>query len=159
MKPWLAMLAIGSFVIPVGAGAHHDDPAPEIFPAWYEGTEREIIMGPAGNSENPNQLTIGCFGLGPKLPSPWGTLGIEELPILCFRGHMCTTTIWTKGCGSSHPPANNDLSPARSGGIITKSTRVSKPARSRELPLAVVRRGSASHNHLMSWSCGKPGKK
>lgn len=42
---------------------------PEIFPAYYNDTVVSLMMGPGGNSSNPNQVLggVNCFGLGPNM--------------------------------------------------------------------------------------------
>jgi hypothetical protein len=50
----------------VGAGtalATHGEP--EKFPAYYDGDVVLTLMGPSGNSQNPNQEPSACLGLGP----------------------------------------------------------------------------------------------
>ena len=51
--------------IPGAALATHGK-GPEKFPAWYEGDTRVVMMGPSGNSRNPNQAPSPCWGLGPN---------------------------------------------------------------------------------------------
>jgi hypothetical protein len=50
-------------LLPVVALAMHGEP--EKFPAYYDGTVITVMMGPSGNSSNPNQAPSPCFGLGP----------------------------------------------------------------------------------------------
>lgn len=50
--------------LPAAALATHGK-QPEKFPAYYEGQVREVMMGPGGNSANPNQAPSPCWGLGP----------------------------------------------------------------------------------------------
>lgn len=48
---------------------------PEVFPAYYEDTIVSLMMGPSGNSSNPNQIItrlpngVPCFGIGPDMGS------------------------------------------------------------------------------------------
>ena len=70
LPSWLrggALAAVSALVL-VAAPAlalAADGNGPEVFPAYYEGTTRFVMMGPSGNSENPNQAPSACFGLGP----------------------------------------------------------------------------------------------
>jgi hypothetical protein len=66
MKAVTLAIAAALVLFPVATLAAHDS-GPEKFPAWYGGETRTVLMGPAGNSSNPNQLAIGCFRLGPVL--------------------------------------------------------------------------------------------
>jgi hypothetical protein len=59
-----AVSALALVAAPAVALATHGK-GPEVFPAYYEGTTRFVMMGPSGNSENPNQAPSACFGLGP----------------------------------------------------------------------------------------------
>lgn len=55
-------------VLPTTAYGSHGEP--EIFPAYYDDTVVSFMMGPGGNSANPNQVFGGgpnCFGLGPDM--------------------------------------------------------------------------------------------
>lgn len=54
---------------------------PEIFPAYYEDTVVSFMMGPSGNSSNPNQVLggVNCFGLGPDTS---GTSRRGDVPIM-----------------------------------------------------------------------------
>lgn len=49
---------------PAAAVATHGG-GPEVFPAYYDGQVRQVMMGPSGNSNNPNQAPSPCWGLGP----------------------------------------------------------------------------------------------
>ncbi len=51
-------------VAPAAALATHGS-GPEVFPAYYDGQVRQVMMGPSGNSNNPNQAPSPCWGLGP----------------------------------------------------------------------------------------------
>ena len=51
-------------VVPATALATHGK-QPEKFPAYHEGQVRQVMMGPSGNSHNPNQAPSPCWGLGP----------------------------------------------------------------------------------------------
>ncbi len=66
-------------VLPANVLATHDGTAPEMWPAWYDGQQVTIMMGPSGNSQNPNQMPSGCFGLGPDLT---GTQDLTHVPIM-----------------------------------------------------------------------------
>jgi hypothetical protein len=66
MRAVTLTIAAALVLFPVATLAAHDT-LPEKFPAWYEGETRSVLMGPSGNSSNPNQLEIACFGLGPIL--------------------------------------------------------------------------------------------
>ena len=63
-----AFCAALAVVTPTTAYGFHGEP--EIFPAYYDGTVVSFMMGPSGNSANPNQVRGGgpnCFGLGPNM--------------------------------------------------------------------------------------------
>lgn len=68
-----AILAIpAAFILLAASGpgssyALHGEP--EIFPAYYNDTVVSLMMGPSGNSSNPNQVFggVNCFGLGPDM--------------------------------------------------------------------------------------------
>ncbi|MEX2556433.1 MAG: hypothetical protein WEB06_12495 [Actinomycetota bacterium] len=70
MRPKLlaftALVAVTSalLLVPAGTGIART-PEQEIWPAFYEGDVRYVMMGPSGNSDNSNQLWFECFGLGP----------------------------------------------------------------------------------------------
>ena len=61
----MAVCALLVAAIPGVALATHGK-KPEKFPAWYEGEVRQVMMGPSGNSRNPNQAPSPCWGLGPN---------------------------------------------------------------------------------------------
>jgi hypothetical protein len=54
---------VGALVAASAALATHGEP--EVFPAYYEDHVVLTLMGPAGNSQNPNQEPSVCLGLGP----------------------------------------------------------------------------------------------
>ncbi len=60
----IASCAVLVAAVPATALATHGK-QPEKFPAYYEGQTRLVMMGPAGNSRNPNQAPSPCWGLGP----------------------------------------------------------------------------------------------
>ena len=65
-----AAFALVSLLGPASSYAFHG--GPEIFPAYYEDTVVSLMMGPSGNSSNPNQIItrvngIPCFGIGPDM--------------------------------------------------------------------------------------------
>lgn len=63
-----AFCAALAVVAPTSAYGLHGEP--EIFPAYYDDTVVSFMMGPSGNSANPNQVFGGgpnCFGLGPDM--------------------------------------------------------------------------------------------
>lgn len=60
----IVVLALLAAAVPGAALATHGD-GPEKFPAYYKGEVRTVMMGPGGNSENPNQAPSPCWGLGP----------------------------------------------------------------------------------------------
>jgi hypothetical protein len=50
-----------------GGGAAHEHSI-EAFPAYYNGSVVTVLMGPGGNSANPNQVpSPHCWGLGPDV--------------------------------------------------------------------------------------------
>lgn len=62
---WLiALCVLLAAGVPATALATHGN-QPEKFPAYYDGQVRQVMMGPAGNSQNPNQAPSSCWGLGP----------------------------------------------------------------------------------------------
>lgn len=67
-------------VTPTTAHGLHGEP--EIFPAYYDDTVVSFMMGPGGNSANPNQVLGGgpnCFGLGPDMST---TSRNADVPIM-----------------------------------------------------------------------------
>lgn len=56
-----------------------DDRGPSIFPAFYEGTIRQVLMSPASNSHNPNQARAGCYQVGPDFS---GTSRSADAPVM-----------------------------------------------------------------------------
>ena len=60
----IVLLAVVVACVPAAALATHGK-QPEKFPAYYDGQVRQVMMGPAGNSQNPNQAPSPCWGLGP----------------------------------------------------------------------------------------------
>lgn len=61
----IAVCALIVAAVPGAALATHGK-QPEKFPAWYDGGVRTVMMGPSGNSQNPNQASSPCWGLGPN---------------------------------------------------------------------------------------------
>ena len=51
----------------------------EVWPAYYEGQALRIMMGPGGNSANPNQPPSRCFHYGPNFA---GTKRAADVPIM-----------------------------------------------------------------------------
>ncbi len=51
-------------LVPAAALATHGN-QPEVLPAYYDGQVRQVMMGPSGNSQNPNQAPSACWGLRP----------------------------------------------------------------------------------------------
>lgn len=71
--------ALAIFVPSTSYGFHG---GPEIFPAYYNDAVVSLMMGPSGNSANPNQVLQGparCFGVGPDMA---GTSRRGEVPIM-----------------------------------------------------------------------------
>ena len=60
----IVLLAVVVACVPAAALATHGK-QPEKFPAYYDGQVRQVMMGPGGNSQNPNQAPSPCWGLGP----------------------------------------------------------------------------------------------
>lgn len=60
----LGLAAMLIALLPAVALATHSK-QPEVFPAYYDGEIRQVMMGPGGNSNNPNQAPSPCWGLGP----------------------------------------------------------------------------------------------
>ena len=60
----IALCAVLAAAVPASALATHGK-QPEKFPAYYDGEIRQVMMGPSGNSRNPNQAPSPCWGLGP----------------------------------------------------------------------------------------------
>ena len=60
----IALCAVLVAAVPATALATHGK-QPEKFPAYYDGQVRQVMMGPSGNSQNPNQAPSPCWGLGP----------------------------------------------------------------------------------------------
>lgn len=74
-----AALALVSMLGPGASYAFHG--GPEIFPAYYQDSVVSFMMGPSGNSSNPNQVLggVNCFGLGPDMS---GTSRRSDVPIM-----------------------------------------------------------------------------
>jgi hypothetical protein len=74
-----AAFAMVSTLTPGASYGFHG--GPEIFPAYYENTVVSLMMGPSGNSSNPNQVFGGfnCFGLGPDMAN---TSRRSDVPIM-----------------------------------------------------------------------------
>lgn len=64
----ISLCAILVALVPAAALATHGD-GPEVFPAFYDGEVHQVMMGPSGNSSNPNQAPSPCWGLGPDFSS------------------------------------------------------------------------------------------
>lgn len=60
---YLLIVSVVLALVPAVAIATHG--GPERFPAYYDGGTVTVMMGPSGNSANPNQVPSPCFGLGP----------------------------------------------------------------------------------------------
>lgn len=62
-----AAFALLSLLGPTPSDAFHG--GPEVFPAYYEDAVVSLMMGPSGNSSNPNQVFggVNCFGIGPNM--------------------------------------------------------------------------------------------
>jgi hypothetical protein len=58
-----AVAGVGALVAAGTALATHGEP--EVFPAYYNDRVVLTLMGPSGNSQNPNQEPSPCLGLGP----------------------------------------------------------------------------------------------
>jgi hypothetical protein len=58
-----ALTTLGALVGAGAALATHGEP--EVFPAYHNDGVVLTLMGPSGNSANPNQEPSVCFGLGP----------------------------------------------------------------------------------------------
>jgi hypothetical protein len=58
-----ALTGLGALVGAGAALATHGEP--EVFPAYYNDRVVLTLMGPSGNSQNPNQEPSACLGLGP----------------------------------------------------------------------------------------------
>jgi hypothetical protein len=58
-----ALTTVGALVGAGAALATHGEP--EVFPAYYNDGVVLTLMGPSGNSQNPNQEPSVCLGLGP----------------------------------------------------------------------------------------------
>ena len=79
-----AMAVPAAFVLVamLGSGASYAfHGGPEVFPAYYADTVVSLMMGPSGNSSNPNQVFFGvnCFGVGPDTT---GTSRRSDVPIM-----------------------------------------------------------------------------
>lgn len=74
-----AAFALVSMLAPASSYGFHG--GPEIFPAYYEDTVVSLMMGPSGNSSNPNQVFggVNCFGIGPDMAN---TSRRSDVPIM-----------------------------------------------------------------------------
>lgn len=79
----LAVAALfAALVVMAPSASYAAHGGPEVFPAYYEGTVVSLMMGPSGNSSNPNQVFgggPGCFGLGPDMA---GTSRRGDVPVM-----------------------------------------------------------------------------
>jgi hypothetical protein len=86
-KVFAVLISVLALVLmPAGVFATGSGNAPEKWPAWYAGSEVTIMMGPSGNSQNPNQLPGGCFGLGPDFASNKDLASMSVMYILPIPG-------------------------------------------------------------------------
>ncbi len=81
----MAMSALVVAGVPGTALATHGK-QPEKFPAYYDGQIREVMMGPAGNSRNPNQAPSPCWGLGPDFSQTNRSAGVPLFYTLFVPG-------------------------------------------------------------------------
>lgn len=72
-----SIAAAAALSVPAAALATHGN-SPEVFSAYYEGGTRLVMMGPSGNSQNPNQAPHPCFGPGPDFS---GTSRAADVPL------------------------------------------------------------------------------
>lgn len=72
--------AIGALLmLSTSAAIATNDNGPSIFPAFYGGSVRQVLMSPASNSENPNQAQAACYQIGPDFS---GTSRSADVPVL-----------------------------------------------------------------------------
>ena len=73
------LFAALAVLLPTSAHGFHGEP--EVFPAYYDDTVVSLMMGPGGNSANPNQVMGGtsCSGLGPDMA---GTSRNADVPVM-----------------------------------------------------------------------------
>lgn len=95
----IALCALLVAVIPGAALATHGK-QPEKFPAWYEGGVRTVMMGPSGNSRNPNQAPSPCWGLGPDFSQ---TNRSADVPIFYTLFVPGATQMSCPGAPPGHP--------------------------------------------------------
>jgi hypothetical protein len=62
---------------PAAVGMESNSPA--IFPAFYEGGVRQVLMSPASNSQDPNQAHAACYPIGPDFSD---TSRSADVPVL-----------------------------------------------------------------------------
>lgn len=81
----IVLCALLVAAVPTTALATHGK-QPEVFPAYYEGEIRQVMMGPGGNSNNPNQASSPCWGLGPDFSQTERAAGVPLFYTLFVPG-------------------------------------------------------------------------
>jgi hypothetical protein len=104
----LLISVLALLLLPASALATHAGNTPEKWPAWYEGQQVTTMMGPSGNSQNPNQLPSSCFGPGPDfrdnkdadgLPVIYIVLATGATQMSCPNGAMMHDMVFTVAPG------------------------------------------------------------
>ena len=90
-------------VVPATALATHGK-GPEKFPAYYNGEVRQVMMGPSGNSHNPNQAPSACWGLGPNFAK---TNRSADVPVFYTLFVPGATQMSCPGAPAGHPSWHN----------------------------------------------------
>lgn len=67
MNRFAALVAVTAAWLTFGVTATiaMDGHSPSVFPVYYDGGIRQVLMSPSSNSENPNQARAGCYRVGP----------------------------------------------------------------------------------------------
>jgi hypothetical protein len=61
----LALVTAALLTLGVTGALAMDGNTPSVFPAYYDGGIRQVLMSPSSNSENPNQVRAACYQVGP----------------------------------------------------------------------------------------------
>lgn len=81
MNRFAALASVTAALLTVGvAGAlAMEGDTPSVFPAYYDGGIRQVLMSPSSNSENPNQARAGCYHVGPNFST---TSRAADVPVM-----------------------------------------------------------------------------
>lgn len=75
----LSATAAALLMLSSAAAMAMDGHSPSVFPAYYAGGVRQVLMSPASNSADPNQTRAGCYHVGPDFS---GTSRSADVPVM-----------------------------------------------------------------------------